>query len=271
MSTKVSEEQVWFQGMLEEAGATLLARYREQGYLARSEKEPKDIVSELDLLIGEQLCEKIVKAYPKDKIQCEDIYETTKSDTLAPGSRVWIVDPVDGTTNIVKGLPFFAISISCYDPFSKNSIISGIYAPALSLKVVAYMDGVWLDNRSCSVSSTRSVGDALVLYGLSKNIPPGASQFNAVNHISSVTLGTRRTGSAALDLAFVASGMADAYFHYKLNAWDIAAGAHIVSSAGGKISNIGSQDLIFNEGTVLASNGALHSKLNQELSRYKSS
>lgn len=266
----LTPEAAWLRELLEECGRNLMTLRSNRSEMVTTEKGAKDLVTELDLAIGEQLCAAISRSFPGDRIVCEDISEEDPSDSDARRTRVWYVDPVDGTTNILKGLPFYALSVCCFDSVARTPVLSGIYAPALTFMVLAEGEnGTWMDNQHCCVAPVNELRKALVLFGLSKNVAQNSHEIRASSYLASVSLGTRRSGSAALDLAFIASGKADAYFHYSLGPWDISAGMHLVRNAGGRITNVGSDSLDLDEGSVIATNRQLHSELNRLLSRFR--
>lgn len=240
-----------------------------QNLIYVSEKRQKDFVTSIDHAIGNLLCNKISQDFPKDKIICEDVSESL-DDLLNTGSgKLWIVDPIDGTTNLYKNLPFFCVSISCIDLDTKTFFLSGIMAPTLDLEVITYLDGdVLVNNKIARISKIDSIEKSLVLYGLSKNVPIDSKQHGAVNFFSSKSIGTRRSGSAALDLMFVAIGMADSYFHYDLKPWDVAAGVHLVKNAGGSITNIGHETFSFANPSIIAANNQLANLMSAELIKF---
>ena len=155
---------------------------------------------------------------------------------------MWIIDPIDGTTNFLHGVPHFAISIALK---SNNEIISGlIFDPIKNEMFFAEKDnGAYLNNKRIKVSRKKILEECLFATGGKKEINPD--------------LNTRKSGSAALDIAYVAAGRYDGYFQNNLNLWDIAAGIIIVKEAGGKIvDRNGHEAGLYSDG-IIAGNASI--------------
>jgi len=219
--------------------------------------------TDLDQKIGSYIYKQISTKYPSDSIECEDVPQK-KNGT---NNRVWYVDPLDGTTNYIHKLPFFAISISCYDKQKSLFLASGVYIPYFKQLFTAYGSQTSnLNGKKIKVSSFKKLKESLVLTGMSFKVKKNDKEIKTFQKISSTCIGTRRSGSAAFDLCYVAAGFADAYYHFNLKPWDVAAGAHLVINAGGVVSNIGSlSKLNFSKGTILATNKLVYKELNKEL------
>jgi len=228
-------------------------------------KKNGESITDVDIEIGNYLSNTISAHFPEDSIECED-GSTRKTVT---NSTVWYIDPLDGTTNYIHGLPFFAISISRYDRKRSIFLSSGIYIPFYNQLFLAYGDTIAeLNGQQLKVSDNKNLKESLVLTGLSLNVKENGKEAKKFMRISSISGGTRRTGSAAFDLCHVACGFADAYYHFKLKQWDIAAGSHLVINAGGKVSNMRSLNTLnLYEGTIIATNGSVHKKLFKELTQ----
>lgn len=248
--------------LLKRCGEISLTRHSKFNTFNKGNKN--ELVTDVDVEIGKYIYNQISRTYPKDSIQCEDGVTRNGSNSI-----VWFIDPLDGTTNYIHGLPFFAVSISRYDRKKSTFLASGIYIPFNDQLFIALGDTIAeLNGQRIKVSQNKNLKKSLILTGMSLNVNENGKEAKKFMRISSISAGTRRTGSAALDLCYLASGFADAYYHFDLKQWDIAAGCHLVINAGGRISNINSIST-FNlfEGTVLATNGFLHKKLFRELAK----
>lgn len=176
-------------------------------------------------------------------------------------SHRWFVDPLDGTTNFMHGVPHFAISVGLE---REGHLVAGVvYNPVSDDMFTAEKgQGSWHNGRRLRVSGRRDLADALVATGIPHLGRPGQDVFlGEVNAVMRQVSGIRRFGSAALDLAWVAAGRYDAFWERSLSSWDVAAGIVLVREAGGVVSDLSSgQDMLTN-GHILASNGNLHGTL----------
>lgn len=172
----------------------------------------------------------------------------------------WIVDPLDGTTNFVHGLPPYAVSIALWDSRAREAVVGVVHEVTLDECFYTWRgaEGAFLDGRPIRVSDAARVDDALVLTGLAYGLDPAVvrhfersfAYFNRHSH------GARRLGSAATDLIYVACGRADAFYHINLSPWDVAAGAFIVRQAGGRVADFkGGEDYTFGRSVVAAAPG----------------
>ena len=173
----------------------------------------------------------------------------------------WFIDPLDGTINFMHGVPHFAVSVGLE---REGHLVAGvIYNPVTDEMYTAEKgQGAWLNDRRLRVSARRDLADSLVATGIPHRGRPNQNEFiHELNTVMRDVSGVRRFGSAALDLAWVASGRYDAFWERGLASWDMAAGIVLVREAGGLISDLTSgQDMLTN-GHVLASNGQLHGSL----------
>ena len=203
----------------EKASRALIRDFGEVEKLQVSVKGPNDFVSNADLKAEKIIIEELKKARPYYSI----ISEEDGSETNKDKNNTWIIDPIDGTTNFLHGLPHFAISIALK---SENEIVSGlIYDPIKDEMFYAEKEnGAFFNNQRIRVSKKKEINSCLFATGgFSKN---------------TVDLPLRRSGSASLDMAYVAAGRFDGYFQNDLNLWDIAAGIIILKEAGGTINEI---------------------------------
>ena len=231
----------------EKASKILIRDFGEIEKLQVSKKGPADFVTNADLKAEKIILEELKKARPNYSIISEESGVEKNKDK----NNTWIVDPIDGTVNFLHGVPHFAISIALK---SKDEIVSGlIFDPIKNEMFFAEKDnGAFFNNQRIRVSKKNKINDCLfVTGGKTENQPD---------------LPYRKTGSAALDMAYVAAGRYDGYFQYDLNLWDIAAGIIIVKEAGGVLNEI---DLsIIKNIKIIASTADINSKLLQKLDNF---
>ena len=172
----------------------------------------------------------------------------------------WIIDPLDGTTNFVHGMPPYAVSIGLWDTQAREAVVGVVHEVTQGECFYTWKgaEGAWVNGRPIEVSGVARVEDALVLTGLAYGLKPAVvhhfeqsfAYFNRHSH------GARRLGSAATNLVYVACGRADAFYHTDLAPWDVAAGAFIVRQAGGRVSDFGGgEDYTFGRSLVAAAPG----------------
>ncbi|MGN6149224.1 MAG: inositol monophosphatase family protein [Rhizomicrobium sp.] len=236
------------------AGRRLIRDFGEVENLQISLKGPGDFVSVADqrtesILVGE--LQKARAGYPI----------ITEEAGLIDGpdkSHRFIIDPLDGTTNFLHGIPHFAISIALE---RDGQLVSGvIYNPISDDMFTAEKGhGAFLNDNRLRVAARKDLKNSLAATGIPFMGKPGHERFSAeLSAAMAVTTGVRRFGSAALDLAWVAAGRYDAFWERGLKAWDIAAGVLMVREAGGVVSDLNNQQKMLETGDVLASNEALH-------------
>jgi myo-inositol-1(or 4)-monophosphatase len=170
----------------------------------------------------------------------------------------WIVDPLDGTTNFMHGLPPYSISIALSE---QGKIVAGVVYIVTSdeMFTATIEGGAWLNGSRISVSAASRIEDSLIATGFPyKNFSRLGSFMGALEYFIRNTHGVRRMGSAAVDLAYVACGRFDAFFEYNLNPWDVAAGALLVKEAGGMVSDFSGDGDNVNGAETIASNSLLY-------------
>ena len=230
----------------EKASKILIRDFGELENLQVSKKGPKDFVTNADIKAEKIIIEELKKARPNYSIISEENgVEKNKDET-----NFWIIDPIDGTTNFLHGVPHFAISIALQ---SNNEMVCGlIYDPIKDELFYAEKNhGAYFNNQRIRVSKKREIDECLFAVGKGKYNPD---------------LIYRRSGSAALDLAYVASGRFDGYFQDNLNLWDIAAGIIIVKEAGGIINEIDLSSL--KNIKVLASSAEINTKFIEKIDNF---
>jgi myo-inositol-1(or 4)-monophosphatase len=230
----------------EKASKILIRDFGEIEKLQVSKKSPTDFVSNADLKVERIIIEELEKAKPKFSILSEESGYEEKKDK----KNTWIIDPIDGTTNFLHGVPHFAISIALK---TNEDIVSGlIFDPIKNEMFYAEKDnGAFLNNHRIRVSKKNQVDECLFAYG---------EQF-----INEPNLQLRKTGSAALDLAYVACGRYDGYFQKNLKLWDVAGGIIIVKEAGGIINGI---DLGKNRINITAASDAINDQMTRILKNF---
>ena len=231
----------------EKASKILIRDFGEIENLQVSKKGPSDFVTNSDLKAEKIILEELIKARPNYSIISEENGIKINKDK----NNTWIIDPIDGTINFLHGIPHFAISIALK---SKDEIVSGlIFDPIKNEMFFAEKNnGAFFNNQRIRVSKKNQINDCLFATGGKiKNEPD---------------LPFRKSGSAALDMAYVAAGRYDGYFQHNLNLWDIAAGIILIKEAGGILNEI---DLSVNKNIkVIASSIDINSKLREKLSNF---
>jgi myo-inositol-1(or 4)-monophosphatase len=236
------------------AARGLLRDFGEVEQLQVSVKGPGEFVSTADLRAERTLKNELSRARPGYSLLFEEGGASEGSD---PQHR-WIVDPLDGTTNFLHGIPHFAISIGLE---RDGEIVAGIvYEPTRDEMFWAEKGaGAYLNDRRLRVSARRQLAESLVGTG----IPFGErgdhpAYVATLAAVAAATSGVRRLGAAALDLAYVAAGRFDGFWEFGLSRWDIAAGLLLVREAGGFVSDLAGGQTMMASGDVLAANDRLH-------------
>jgi myo-inositol-1(or 4)-monophosphatase len=239
------------------ASRGLVRDFGEVEHLQVSRKGPADFVSAADLRVERILMEELRRARPRFGTWMEE-------SGVAPGADAeewWVVDPIDGTTNFLHGIPHFAISVAHRQG---DEIVAGIvYQPLYDeLFWAAKGLGAYLNRRRLRVSSREHLADAVVATGLPfKGRPKHERYMATLAAVIPEVAGVRRFGAASLDLAWLAAGRYDGFWEFGLAPWDIAAGLHIVREAGGLVSDVTGADTMLATGDILAANGRLHGPL----------
>jgi len=253
MSTPSALLQVMI-GAARKAGRRLARDFGEVAELQVSKKGPADFVSAADMKAEEILVEELSKARPGYGVLAEErglVEGTDKTHT-------WIVDPLDGTTNFLHGLPHFAVNIALE---REGTVVAGVtYNPATNeLFWTEKGKGAFLNDKRLRVAARRQLIDCILATGIPFAGCQGHGQFlKELHQVSQRVAGVRRFGSAALDLAYVAAGRFDGYWERGLKAWDVAAGGLMVLEAGGTISSMDGEKFDPREGTVCAANLEIH-------------
>lgn len=241
------------------AGRSLTRDFGEVEQLQVSVKGPANFVSAADHRAEDIIFEELTRAREGYGFLMEERGEVEGVDK----THRWIVDPLDGTTNFLHGIPIFAVSIALE---RDGQIVAGVvYNPVLDEMYTAEKGkGAFLNDRRIRVASRRSLSDAVVCVGKTRKQKGGSRQDHET--IASQVAGMRRYGAAALDLAWTAAGRFDGFWERGLEPWDIAAGSLLVREAGGIITDTEGGQHHFKEGNVLAGNAQIHRALSNLLS-----
>ena len=240
------------------ASRSLIRDFGEIEHLQVSSKGPGDFVSSADKRTEKIIIEELQKAHPEYGIITEETGIINKSNI----KNRWIIDPIDGTTNFLNGIPQFAISIAYEE---NNEIMCGIIFDPIKNEMFAAEkgNGAYLNNSRIRVSNKKKLSDSLLVTGgpkhSSKNKEKIFSEYIEISR--KILFPVRKFGSAALDLAYVACGRFDGSWHRELNYWDFAAGIVILKEAGGFIDFFENDNNIPLKKNVLASNSNIHDQL----------
>jgi len=231
----------------EKASKILIRDFGEIEKLQVSRKGPSDFVTNSDLKAEKIIIEELKKARPNYSIISEESGIENNKDK----KNTWIIDPIDGTTNFLHGIPHFAISIALR---SNDEIVSGLIFDPIKNEIffAEKENGAFFNNHRVKVSKKNELNDCLFVTGGKIKQEPD--------------LLYRRSGCAALDMAYVAAGRYDGYFQKDLNLWDIAAGIVLVKEAGGVLNEINLS--INNNIKIIASSADINSKLLGKLSNF---
>ena len=234
----------------EKASKGLIRDFGELEQLQVSIKGPSDFVTNADIKAEKIIIDELTKSRKNYSILSEESGSKENKDI----DNVWIIDPIDGTINFLHGVPHFAISIALK---SNNEIVSGlIYDPIKDEMFYAEKNnGAYFNNKRIRVSKRKKMEDCLFASGEIDN--------ENIKQQTNAKLSIRKSGSAALDMAYVASGRYDGYFQKNLNLWDIAAGIIIVKEAGGQVNDLNLKQN--NNINIIASSSSINEKLVKNL------
>ncbi|MDB4968680.1 MAG: inositol monophosphatase [Myxococcales bacterium] len=245
-----------------EAGAILRAGAG-RAHSSDAKRTSVDLVTEYDRRSEAHVVAQLRAAFPDDEVVAEE-----GGGQAGASGRHWLVDPLDGTTNFAHGLPFFCVSIGLED--GSGPLAGVVEAPALGWHFYAARgqgaflveEGRTLEPRRLAVSDTPALEQSLLATGFPYDTATSArNNLREWTALYPRTQGLRRVGAAALDLCFVAAGWMDGYWELKIKPWDVAAGALLVTEAGGRVTGYRGQPYASDAGEILATNGRLHDAL----------
>ncbi|HKB60400.1 MAG TPA: inositol monophosphatase family protein [Gallionellaceae bacterium] len=224
-------------------------------HLTVAKKSHADYVSEVDRAAEQTIIETLLGAYPNHQILAEE------SGAQGSSEYVWIIDPLDGTTNFLHGFPQYAVSIA----LQHNGVLTQavIYDPTRNdLFTASRGRGAFLNDRRIRVSRRKVLADALIGTGFPYTRFEHIDAYMAMlRDMMQNTAGLRRPGAAALDLAYTAAGRYDGFFETGLKPWDIAAGALMIVEAGGMVGDLQGKDGYLKSGHICAGNPDIHPQL----------
>jgi len=247
------------------AARKLIRDFNEVEQLQVSRKGPADFVSNADIAAEKKLYEELSRARPDFGFKLEEGGEIDAKD----GRHYWIVDPLDGTTNFLHGLPHFAISIALMED---KEIVAGLILDPVKDELFwsEKGDGAFVNDYRLRVSGRSRMADCVLATGIPFMGKPGHETFlREANEFMAISAGLRRFGAASLDLAYVAAGRYDGYWERGLSEWDMAAGIIIVREAGGLVSQIDGGERMLEKGDILASNSNINQAMMDILRKSK--
>ncbi|MBF0146000.1 MAG: inositol monophosphatase [Magnetococcales bacterium] len=235
------------------AGREAMMFFKRRHELNIETKQKNDFVTQADTTVEKEILYQLHKAYPQYGILAEE----SRHETSSTGWR-WIVDPIDGTTNFIHGLPHFAISIALANDHELHAAV--IFNPATDELFTAERGrGAFLNGQRLRTTQNHRLDQCLLATGLPVNHPERLHrQLQTIEALVLGSRGIRRLGSAALDLAFVAAGRYDGFWEPALQPWDIAAGILLVTEAGGLVTDFAGNKNILDSGNILAASPQIH-------------
>ena len=247
-------------GVAREAGRILLEGWGTRPAIG-FKSEDIDIVTEFDKRSEALIVERLAAAFPDDRIVAE---EGTTHGEAGRARRVWYVDPLDGTTNFAHGMPLFSVSLGM--AIDRRAVLGVVEAPALGWSFAGTTSGgSTFNGKPIAPSQTDQLVRALLVTGFPYIRNPVQNNLAEFAALTAAAQGTRRLGSAALDLCFVACGWLDRYWERALHAWDLVGGAAIVMGAGGRATDLDGTPFDGETGRVLATNGRIHEEISRVL------
>ena len=249
-------------GAARKAGRGLTRDFGEVEQLQVSVKGPGNFVTAADHRAEEVLYRELAKARPGYGFLMEERGVVAGPDK----SHRWIVDPLDGTTNFLHGIPLFCISIALE---RDGEIVCGlIYNPILDeLYTAERGQGAFVNSRRLRVANRKTLADSLISIGIPHRGRSGHERFlGECKALMGATSGLRRSGAAAIDLAWVAAGRFDGFVERDIKPWDIAGGMILVREAGGYVSDVSGTQMMFDQGSIVAGNQNIHKALLATLS-----
>jgi len=239
------------------AGEFLLHNQQRIGQIKINEKSTNQLVTEIDIEAEKIIISYLQSHYPDASFVGEE------NTVLKPkvNDLQFIIDPLDGTTNFLHGLPMYSVSIAA--TFHQVLVSGVVFIPVLAQCFYATKNGgAFLNNQAIEVSCSKVLSESLLATGFPyHNFKQMNEYLNCLKYLMENTRGLRRMGSAAIDLAYTASGNFCGFFELNLNTWDVAAGALLVKEAGGIYSNIGGDKFDISGKSIIAANPYIYTSL----------
>ena len=247
-----------FEKAVRKAGKKLLRDFGEIENLQIQSKSLGDFVTNADLKSEKILLETLQYYYP------ESTYILEEKGKIDGNDEVIVIDPIDGTTNFIHGIPLIGIVVS---KIIENEITDGvIFNPIMNDFFWASKGkGAWCNNKRLRVSKREALEECVVGTGIPHANKIYENYLNEINQVSKNCSGLRRMGSAAIDLAYVASGKLDAFWERNLNLWDVSSGVLLVKESGGKVTEINGNTWNISSKDILASNSCVHEIVQEKL------
>ncbi|MEA2696044.1 MAG: monophosphatase [Myxococcales bacterium] len=241
----------------QEAGKILLAGWGTRPSIG-FKSEDINLVTEYDKRSEALIVQRLAAAFPGDRIIAEEGSQVAGTDG---GGRVWYIDPLDGTTNFAHGFPLFSVSMGLV--IEGRPVLGVIEAPAMNWSFSGSVlgGGASCNGRPIAPSQVDRLGSGLLVTGFPYARNPVQTNLPEWTAFTAAAQGTRRLGSAALDLCFVACGWLDGYWERALHPWDLVGGAAVVLAAGGQVSDLDGTPFNGETGRILASNGHIHEQM----------
>ena len=248
-----------FEKAVRKAGKVLIRDFNEVENLQIQSKALGDFVTSADIKSEKIIIDTLQYYFPEYTYKSEE-----RADILGDKDHVIIIDPIDGTTNFIHGIPVFGIVIA---KLFKNEIQDGVIFNPITNDFfwASKGQGAWCNNTRLRVSKRENIEDAIVGFSLPHSAHIYKDYLNEIDQITKKCVGLRSMGSAAIDLAYVSAGKLDAFWGKNLNLWDVSSGVLLVTEAGGKISEPSGKNWSINSSDILASNGNIHKKMEQNL------
>lgn len=248
-----------FEKAVRKAGKVIIRDFGEIENLQIHSKNIGDFVTNSDIKSEKILIETLKYFYPNAT------YITEESGKIEGDEEIIIIDPIDGTSNFIHGIPFVAIVVA---RMKNDEITDGvIFNPILNDFFWASKGkGAWCNNKRLRVSKRQDLNHCIVGTGIPHANTRYSNYLKEIDNISKYSSGIRRMGAASIDLAFVASGKLDAFWEKNLNIWDVCSGVLLVREAGGKISTVNGENWKVDSQDILASNLIIHDEIQSKLS-----
>jgi myo-inositol-1(or 4)-monophosphatase len=247
------------------AGAIINRASLDLDVLKINTKSPNDFVTEVDQAAEEAIIDTILTAYPGHGILAE---ESGRERGAKHSDFVWIIDPLDGTTNFIHGFPYYCVSIAL--AFRGKVEQAVVYDPTRNdLFIASKGRGAYLNDKRLRVSKRTRLADSIIGTGFPFRKGDNFQRYlKMMEDVMPLCAGLRRPGAAALDLCYVAAGMYDGFFETGLNPWDIAAGALMITEAGGLVGNFTGESDFMHQREILAGSPKIYGHLVKLLTPY---
>ncbi len=248
-----------FEKAAKKAGKIMIRDFGEIENLQIQSKSIGDFVTNADIKVEKNILETLKYYFP------DYTYITEESGTIKGDENKIVIDPIDGTSNFIHGIPLVGIIIA---KLTNDEITDGIiYNPILNdFFWSSKGKGSWCNNRRLRVSNRNNLSECLIGTGIPFGKRIYKNYLDEIDKVAQSTAGIRRLGSAGIDLAYVAAGKLDGFWEKDLNLWDVSTGILLVKEAGGFISDLDGKDWSLNSESIVASNNIIHKELLQKLS-----